>query len=936
MLVQNKIDILVITETKLDDSFPVSQFLIDGFHTPYRFDRKRGAGGVMIYVSKDITSKQLYKHSFADDIEGIFIEINLRKCKWLLFGTYHPPSQPDSYYFENVSSALDIYTKFYNKILLIGDFNAEDSEPCLSDFLYKHECKNLVKDKTCFKSIENPSCIDLFLTNSQYSFQNTFAVATGFSDFHKMVLTVLKVKIDKQKSKKMTYRDYKKFDESNFKKDLAIKLGKSSTTCESFENNFLEVLENHAPEKSKYNRANQVPYMTKSLRKAIMKRSELQSKFFKNRSHQNMINYKKQRNFCSRLNKKEKKNYYSKLDTKQITENKAFWKTMKPLFSVKGCSRSKITLTGDGKIIKEDQKISDLFSTYFKEAVDEIVLQSDENIIENVYSNVSTNSYIKRYKYHPSILSIQKKIGFVEEFNFSNVTVEEIDKELNNLNEKKACSSSGIPTKVLKKTSNICNKELLKIWNEEIVGNKNFPKNLKLAEISPIFKKGDKTVAKNYRPISVLPCLSKLFERILQTQLLKHIEKYLSPFMCGYRKGFSAQFALISLIEHCKKILDKNGFAGAVLMDLSKAFDTIDHKLLLAKLNAYGLGKDALLLIESYLSDRWQKVKVNSTFSSWTELTKGVPQGSVLGPLLFNIYLNDLFFELDDSVCNFADDTTSFVCDKSLEAVLHKLENNTDNAIQWFQNNQMKMNPDKCNLLIAGHKWEHAWATVGDTKIWENDRVKLLGVTIDNKLRFDTHLSEVCRKAENKLSALTRIFRFLSFDKRRLLVKAFFESQFKYCSLVWMFCSRTANNKINSLHKRALRLIYEDYDATFEELLEIDGSFSVHHFNIQTLLIEIYKFCNGLSIQIFRDLFQIRNNRYCLRSNSYLQRTNVQSVYNGENSLSNYAPKMWDLVPMEIKNSASLEIFIRKIRHWKPQCCPCRLCKVFIPNLGFI
>ena len=119
-------------------------------------------------------------------------------------------------------------------------------------------------------------------------------------------------------------------------------------------------------------------------------------------------------------------------------------------------------------------------------------------------------------------------------------------------------------------------------------------------------------------------------------------------------------------------------------------------------------------------------------------------------------------------------------------------------------------------------------------------------------------------------------------------------------------------------------------------MLEIDGSFSVHHFNIQTLLIEIYKFCNDLSIKIFSDLFQIKNNRYCLRSNSTLQRPNIQSVYNGENSLSYYAPIMWDLVPMEIKNSNSLEIFIRKIRHWKPQYCPCRLCKVFIPNLGFI
>ena len=211
-------------------------------------------------------------------------------------------------------------------------------------------------------------------------------------------------------------------------------------------------------------------------------------------------------------------------------------------------------------------------------------------------------------------------------------------------------------------------------------------------------------------------------------------------------------------------------------------------------------------MIESYLSDRWQKVKVNSTFSSWTELTKGVPQGSVLGPLLFNIYLNDLFFELDDSVCNFADDTTSFVCDIHLEIVLCKLENNANNAIQWFKNNHMKMNPDKCKLIIAGHKWEHVWANIEDTKIWENDSVQLLGVTIDNKLRFDDHLSEICRKAENKLSALTRIFKFLNFDKRRQLVKAFFESQFKYCSLVWMFCSRTTNNKINSLHKRALRL----------------------------------------------------------------------------------------------------------------------------------
>ena len=310
----------------------------------------------------------------------------------------------------------------------------------------------------------------------------------------------------------MTYRDYKKFDENNFNKDLAIKISNSSSTCESFENNFLEVLEKYAPKKSKYIRANQVPYMSKSLRKAIMKRSELQSKLFKNRTYQNIVNYKKQRNFCNRLNKREKKNYYSKLDTRKITDNKTFWKTMKPLFSDKGCSRSTITLIDNGKIVKEDQEISNIFSVYFKKAADKVVLENDEKVKENTSSNVSTDSFIVKYKYHPSILSIRKEIVSVEEFNFSNITLEEIDKELDNLNQKKACISSGIPTKFLKKASDICNKELLKIWNEEIVGKKEFPNNLKLAEISPIFKKGDKTIAKSYRHISVLSCLSKLFE----------------------------------------------------------------------------------------------------------------------------------------------------------------------------------------------------------------------------------------------------------------------------------------------------------------------------------------------------------------------------------------------------------------------------------------
>ena len=219
-----------------------------------------------------------------------------------------------------------------------------------------------------------------------------------------------------------------------------------------------------------------------------------------------------------------------------------------------------------------------------------------------------------------------------------------------------------------------------------------FPHDLKLADVAPVYKKKSKACKDNYRPVSILSNISYQIDQIL------------SKYQCGFRKGYNVRHCLIALIKKWKQSVDKGGAFGALLTDLSKTFDCLSHELLIAKLDAYGFDKRSLVLIYNYLSNRKQRVKIDDSYSSWSEILYGVPQGSILGPLLFNIFTCDMFYFMEDfEIANYADDSTPFSTKINHELVVEELEVSSSVLFTWLRNNYMKANTDKSHLLLSGN-----------------------------------------------------------------------------------------------------------------------------------------------------------------------------------------------------------------------------------------
>jgi hypothetical protein len=282
--------------------------------------------------------------------------------------------------------------------------------------------------------------------------------------------------------------------------------------------------------------------------------------------------------------------------------------------------------------------------------------------------------------------------------------------------------------------------------------------------------------------------VSKFFERAVYEQLSHYFENIFQPFLSAFRPGFGCDTALLTIIEDWEKAIDCNQYTAAVLMDLSKAFDCLPHDLLILKLEAYGLSKSALNLMCSYLSERKQCVKVGVDFSTWKNMYKGVTQVLIRGLVLFNIFLNDIFYFVEESILyNYADDNTLSYSDTELNKVVDVLEKESLNLIRWFSHNQMKANPDQFQAIAIGSKTsnESVNFNLDGNKIDCEKEVKMLGVTIDCQLKFNSHISNIYKKASRQLNVLKRIGKHLTKLGRLTIYFSFIMSNFNYLAFLW-------------------------------------------------------------------------------------------------------------------------------------------------------
>jgi hypothetical protein len=518
-------------------------------------------------------------------------------------------------------------------------------------------------------------------------------------------------------------------------------------------------------------------------------------------------------------------------------------------------------------------------------------------------------------------------------FSIPLISEREVCKYLKQLDVAKSTGLDTIGPRLLKKAAPFIAEALTMIINKSILQS-SFPNLWKSAKVKPLFKSGDKDSINNYRPISILPTVSKIIEKHVHDAFMCHINNFnlFHNTQSGFRKQHSTETALAYLRETWLRAINEGKVIGALLVDFKKAFDLVDHNILIKKLKIYKCNNSCIEWFRSYLSNRHQRVQINNQLSSFEEiLTCGVPQGSILGPLLFLIFINDLPLIIGHGICStdlYADDTTIYdiQSDKSI------LESNLNTALsglqKWCATNGMQINTDKTKVMFISTQqkrrcFENDQISLfyKDFKIDQSSCEKILGVHFQNDLKWDFHVKAICKKISSYIWLLSKIKDFLPINYRTLFYKAYIQPHLDYCSILWGNTVTRNIKMILKLQKRACRTIlgneYIDFDSALQKL-------NIQRFDKRLIFnkaVFMYKVAHNLlpdyicNMYVPCDRLQFENHtlRSHINRNFCIPMPHLE-LY--KNSLLYSGSCLWNRIPKEIKNAYTVDTFKTLYLQW--------------------
>ena len=782
--------------------------------------------------------------------------------------------------------------------------------------------------------------LDHYYTNQPSKLTQVEKHYCGGSD-HMMVSGIRRSRSFKSSPKYLRKRSYKNFDHQLFVNavkqiswlDLYLCEGVDEAV-ELFTEKITNILDVMAPMKTFQVRTKYAPWLSKETLEIIKERNEAQKVAAETKSRDDWVRYKQIRNKVTNRLKYEESNWRQARFEACAKNSSKTWKNVKQVLNWQS-SGSPSKLFYKGALKTKSQDIADSQNEFFIEKV------------QNIRLNMS-----------PPISDPLSKLQSLMEgrqcaFSLSMVYPKEVDSIISSLTNTTAFGFDLIDTSIIKLIKPEILPAVTHIINLSIKSSK-FPTSWKKSKIIPLHKKDDPLDPKNYRPVAIVPILSKVLERAIFNQLVAYLDKnnLIHPNHHAYRPGHNTTTALIQMYDGWLRAVDSGKLVGACLLDMSAAFDLVDHDLLLDKLSLYGLDDSSKGWIRSYLSGRTQSVSIEGTLSKLLPVHTGVPQGSILGPLLYTVFTNELpeivhdnpaglderdedaqpgpaYHEegSDSAICCYADDTTVSISSDNPATLSAKLSDNYKLVAQFMVDNRLKLNDDKTHLLVMGTASEQTRAQISiraaTEEISPTPSEKLLGCWVHQDLHWTEYIrgnpDSLLRSLSSRVTAVKKIRYLANFRNRKMIAEGVFMSKLSYVIALWGGCGSGLKKTLQVLQNKVAQVVTrKDWTTSSKVLLQQCGWLSVNQLIFYHTVLLVFK------------VRQSKSPNYIYRMhNSWLYPYTTRQAENGvirvgirarlevvKNSFRWRAASSFNQLPVEIRTCSKVESFKRKVKPW--------------------